>query len=94
MGPEQSHITSISITFCPPLLETNGWPRLGAAQEWPKVPALLLLDSLEAAAHQQLWLTVAAHEAPVWVLLQDRHTGAQLGTVVMLRRLLLARALR
>jgi hypothetical protein len=29
--------------------------RLGAAQEWPSVSALLLLDFFEPAAHQQLW---------------------------------------
>ena len=60
---------------------------LGAAQEWPQVPALLLLDSFELPAHQQLWSTVATHAAPIWVLLQDRQTDAQLSTVAMLRRL-------
>ena len=38
-----------------------GDQRLGAAQEWPQVPALLQLDYFESAAHQQLWSTVAAH---------------------------------
>ncbi len=60
---------------------------LGAAQEWPQVPALMLLDSFELAAHQQLWSTVATHGAPIWVLLLDRQTDAQLSTVATLRRL-------
>ena len=59
----------------------------GAAQEWPKVPALLLLDSFEPEAQQQLWSKVAAHGTSVWVLLQDHSTDAQLKTVGMLRRL-------
>ena len=61
----------------------------GAAQEWHKVPALLLLDSFEAVAHQQLWSTVAAHGAPVLFLLQDRQTDVQLpgGTVTTLCQL-------
>ena len=59
----------------------------GAAQECPKVPALLLLDSFDPAAHQQLWLTVAVHCAPFWVLLQDHQTDAHLSTVETLRRL-------
>jgi hypothetical protein len=64
-----------------------GDQRLGAAQEWPKVPALLLLDYFEPEAQQQLWSKVAAHGASVWVLLQDKSTDAQLRTVGMLRRL-------
>ena len=39
----------------------TGDQRLGAAQEWPQILALLLLDSFEPAAHQQLWSTVTAH---------------------------------
>ena len=64
-----------------------GDQRLGAAQEWPQVPALLLPDSFEPAAHQQLWSTVTAQGAPIWVLLPDRETDAHLSTVEMLRRL-------
>ncbi len=60
---------------------------LGAVQEWPQVPALLLLDSFEPAAHPQLWSTVATHATPIWVLLQDCQTDAQLGTVALLRQL-------
>lgn len=60
---------------------------LGAVQEWPQVPALLLLDSFEPAAHPQLWSTVTIHRAPIWVLLQDCQTDAQLSIVAMLRRL-------
>ena len=70
--------------FVPPFA---GDQRLGAAQEWPKVPALLLLDYFEPEAQQQLWSKVAAHGASVWVLLQDKSTDAQLRTVGMLRRL-------
>ncbi len=61
---------------------------LGATQEeWPQVPALLLLDSFEPEDKQQLWSKVAAHRASVWVLLQDHPTDAQLGTVGTLRLL-------
>ena len=60
---------------------------LGAVQEWPRVPALLLLDSFEPAAHPQLWSTVTTHRAHIWVLLQDCQTDAQLSIVAMLRRL-------
>ena len=59
-----------------------GDQQLGASQEWPKVPALLLLDSFEPEAQQQLW-----SKASVWVLLQDHSTDAQLRNVGMLRRL-------
>ena len=38
-----------------------GDQRLGAAQEWPKVPALLLLDYFEPEAQHQLWSKVPAH---------------------------------
>ena len=61
--------------FMPPFAGDQ-W--LGAAQEWPQVPALLQLDSFDPAANQQLWSTVAVHRAPVWVLLQDHQTDAHL----------------
>ena len=60
---------------------------LGASQEWPQVPALLLLDSFEPEDKQQLWSKVTAHGASVWVLLQDHPTDVQLGTVGTLRLL-------
>ena len=65
-----------------------------AGDQWlaaTQVPALRLslvvLDSFEPEAHQQLSSTVADHGAPIWILLRDRQTDAKLGTVAMLRRL-------
>ena len=44
---------------------------LGAVDQWPPVPALLLLDSFEPAARSRLLQQASNHPKEVWVLRQD-----------------------
>ena len=47
--------------------------RLGAAADWPTVPALLLLDSFAPPLRDQVLARAAAHPSAVWVLWQHKN---------------------
>ena len=54
--------------YCPP---SANHIALGAVDQWPPVPALLLLDSFEPAARSRLLQQASNHPKEVWVLRQD-----------------------
>ena len=59
--------------------------RLGAAADWPKVPALLVLDSFAPLLRNQVLAQAAAHPSGVWVLWQHKNNPDD-PSLVILRR--------
>ena len=59
--------------------------RLGAATDWPKVPALLILDSFAPLLRRQVLAQAAAHPSTVWVLWQHKNSPDE-PSLAILRR--------
>ncbi len=71
-----SHNTTT--TFCTSPLHI---PQIGAVDEWPQVPALLVLDSFAPQMRCQLLERAATHNPGVWVLQHSNPDEPDLATL-------------
>jgi len=59
---------------------------LGAADSWPDVPAVLIINSYPPTARSQILQQASTHGSPVWVLRQDESTHAAREELMVLRQ--------
>jgi len=60
---------------------------LGAEENWPNVPAILILDSYPLTARSRILARASAHRNPVWILRQDATSHAAREDLIVLRQL-------